>query len=321
MGEVRHIETEVVSLLRVTRVAGEDRSRGAVDVHVQLVDRRGLHGRAHRPPERGTGNVGIAGDGHAREVVPVFVAVRSVGVTFRIEHLHELVVRGVQHAVGDRDAPDQHDRDGGQHHARPAARIHGEQEPSERTEPTDGHHRAGPVEVPQQYHEADASDRRPEQVGCIQAVHLLGKAGEREAHHDTAEDERDRDDQADDAHRRHAFDPPIGGPGEVELYDEARRHGHGEQQGEHPQLLLRCRDAEPARREVDEQRADGHAEQRDRDRDEREVVTHRGAEDARQADLVHNRREGDHAQSDVRRRPWPRRLECPRFRRHPIPQR
>ena len=88
--------------------------------------------------------------------------------------------------------------------------------------------------------------------------------------------------------------------GDRELRDEADRKRRGEQRGEDPEPVAYVAIAEPARKEVDDERADGETEERDGDRDEREVVPHGHAEDPSQHDLVHKRREGDEEQPGIR---------------------
>ena len=72
--------------------------------------------------------------------------------------------------------------------------------------------------------------------------------------------------------------------------------GHGHDCQLHPEPLSR----EDPRGEIDRKRADRHPEHRERERDERKVVQHRHAEDPREQDFVHQRRQGDEEKADIR---------------------
>ena len=158
----------------------------------------------------------------------------------------------------------------------------------------------GPSDQSDDADEQHAAERGAGEIGGVEPAHARGKSGQRQADRDAADHERHGDHDVGEAQSRRSRRPTARcGTGcsarsgsSAPWRSETRRAASAS----------RCRKrsgGKKPRREVDDQRAGGHAEHRHRQRDECEVVQHRHAEDAGQQDLVHQRRQGDEEDPDV----------------------
>ena len=158
----------------------------------------------------------------------------------------------------------------------------------------------GPSDQSSDADEQHAAERGAGEIGGVEPADPRGKAGQRQADRDAADDERHGNDGVGEGDRVDRDDRRSDAERDAQLRQEAQHDARSETATPTTrQAMAQALGREEPRREIDEQRADGHAEHRDRQRDERKVVQHRHAEDPRQQDFVHQRREGDEEDADV----------------------
>ena len=166
-------------------------------------------------------------------------------------------------AVQAGEASEGHDRDEGPRHASPASGIRGEDQGRDGRKGADSDHETWPVEDDEEEHQQHATEGGADEVGRVQAVHLLRKTGQRKADDHAAEHEGHGDDRA----REHDRPRPRQVPGRLERDRELRDEADGERDAEEqrvpPQVRPDVDVAEPPGPQVDEQRADGEPEERD----------------------------------------------------------
>ena len=287
------------------QIALEVRQHGAgpdVDVEQQLADAAaGRKRRAQAPADRRARMIWIPGDADARVRVPLVVQRDRLDCRgpFCVENPEQwrtapdeggMPGGGDRHRRGgrERDAAQPAGRGGGRERDCPGAREDRHPEHSGRT--------IGPVEHEDEEH---TSGRRPREIRGIQTADRARKARQRQTDHDAADHERDRDDGIREDDRVDRDDRRVDAKGDAELGHEAEHQRYRERNGGDRKPIVDAIGWKQTRREIDEQRSRRHPEHRQRQRDEREVIQHRHAEDPREQDLVHQSSEGDEEEADV----------------------
>ena len=182
------------------------------------------------------------------------------------------------------------------------ARVHVERkgEAADTREERNPEHRRGTVRPANDADEQDASKSGAGKVRGVQTAHAAREAGQHKANHNAAHHKRQRNHEVREGDRIECDDVEPHAEGNAQLGHEAEHHAGREDDSRKREPLAQAIGGEHTWREVDEQGAGRHAEHRDRQRDEREVIQHRHAEDPREEDLVHQRRHGDKENPDVR---------------------
>ena len=289
--EVDDVEAQVVDLAQVALELREQRAGAGIDDqpgerHLPL----GAELRAHAPAERVGGLVGMHGD--AGEGVPALVDRRHLVADLGPADGEQrfLAVRG--DIVQRRQGAQQRGEAGGRR-AQPARLRRRPDERGTQREGADREYRAHPVHHREQQDERDAAERGAREIDGVQPTHRARVARQGEADADAGEHERRRDEEVGDR------EPVLARRAQREV-DEHRDHqGRAEGRGRDGHRRARALLWEPARHQVDGERAGGHAEHRHRHRDEREVIPEGDAEDPCQQDLGHQRGERDEEQAAI----------------------
>ena len=174
-------------------------------------------------------------------------------------------------------------------------------EAGEKCDDEDGSRRIGDVERIKQH---NAAHRRTGKVGRINLADLLRKAGQRKAHADAAQHEGDRDYRVGKDDRRNSGERPLRNKRNGHVGQKAGDRGEREKLSEPRHVFLCAFGSEILREQVNEGCANAQAEHGDGNGDEREVIPHGDAKDARQQHFEHQRRQRNEKDTGIRSLCW-----------------
>ena len=276
----RELVPKIPGVRQVRREAQDWRRCRRVDVHETRIGQRSLVSRAQRP---------VA-------VRPLVVADARERIPLAEQNAIALVALGVDDIEpGDAGelAGDRHEQYHGAHAGNRAAigarrEQHGGRDRQRRGREDD----AGRAEAIEHWNQHQAACRRSHEIGRVYRVYLRRQPGDGERDDETAGEERQRGERVDREHQRQVVRRVIQADAEADEPEQGddraagvdHRFG-GEERVGGPALEARAG-------YVGEHAAGTDAEQRNRDREEREMVIHDDRKDAGERELGHQERSG-----------------------------